>query len=63
MKEYQADTDTNYFCKGNIKPLSIPIIFSIQNIKPIQILKYQAITDAKNQGKIDFLNRILPETQ
>ena len=33
------------------------------NIKPIPILKYQAITDAKNQGKVSFLNRILTETQ
>ena len=29
----------------------------------IPILKYQAITDAKNQGKVSFLNRILTETQ
>ena len=50
MKEYQADTDTDYF--------------SIQNIKliPIPILKYQAITDSKNWGKISSLNRISPET-
>ena len=49
MKEYQADTD--YFSIQNIKPIPIPV------------LKYQAITDAKNQGKVSFLNRILTETQ
>ena len=61
MKEYQADTD--YFFNVYIKP--VLILFSIQNIKPmpIPILKYQAIANAKNQGKINFLNKILPETQ
>ena len=65
MKEYQADTDTDYLFNVNIKPIPIPILFSIQNIKPIliPILKYQAITDCKNQGKSSFLNRISPETQ
>ena len=63
MKEYQADTDTDYFFNVIIKP--IPIIFSMQNIKPIliPILKYQAITDSKKEGKMSFLNRISPETQ
>ena len=65
MKSYQADTDTDYFFNVIIKPIPIPIIFSTQNIKPIPIpiFKYQAITDAKNQGKISLLNRILSETQ
>ena len=46
--KYQTDTDS----------------FSIQNIKPIPIpiLEYQAIANAKNQGKVNFLNKILPET-
>ena len=63
MKEYQADTDTDYFFNVIIKP--IPIIFSMQNIKPIliPILKYQAITDSKKEGKMSFLNIISPETQ
>ena len=60
MKEYQADTDNDYFFNVNIKP--IPILFSIQNIKPIPILKYQVINNAKNQGKISLLNRISPES-
>ena len=47
MKEYQADTD---YC------------FNV-NIKPIPILKYEAITDAKDQGEMSFLNIILQETQ
>ena len=54
MKQYQAYTDTDYFFNVNNKPISI--LFSMQNIKPIPtpILKYQAITDSKNQGKISL---------
>ena len=65
MEEYQADNDTDYFFNVIIKPIPIPIIFSMQNIKPIliPILKYQAITDSKKEGKMSFLNRISPETQ